>query len=100
MTHGRIAVITGTTHGIGRVTSREVARAGYTVVMLCRDYDGANRQREAILAEVPGATVHVVRCDLASLRSVREAVRVVRSDFEKIALLINKIGRASCRERV
>ncbi len=35
-----IAVITGTTHGIGRVTSRELARAGRTVVMLCRDVHG------------------------------------------------------------
>jgi len=32
-----LAVITGTTHGIGRVTSRELARAGKTIVMLCRD---------------------------------------------------------------
>jgi len=49
MTAGSIAVITGTTHGIGRVTSRELARAGYTVVVLCRDYDGAILERQAIL---------------------------------------------------
>jgi short-subunit dehydrogenase len=36
-----IAVITGTTHGIGRITARELARAGYEVVMLCRDLESA-----------------------------------------------------------
>ena len=77
MTSGKIAVITGTTHGIGRVTSRALARSRYSVVMLCRDYDAAIRERQAILAEIPHAAVHVVRCDLASLRSVREAARTV-----------------------
>jgi NAD(P)-dependent dehydrogenase (short-subunit alcohol dehydrogenase family) len=100
MTQERVAVITGTTHGIGRVTSRELARAGYGVVMLCRDYDAANRQRAAILTEVPGATVHAVRCDLQSLHSVREAARAVRSDFAKIDLLINNAGVVSTRHRM
>jgi NAD(P)-dependent dehydrogenase (short-subunit alcohol dehydrogenase family) len=32
-----VAVITGTTHGIGRVTARELAKAGLTLVMLNRE---------------------------------------------------------------
>jgi len=100
MTQGRTAVITGTTHGIGRVTSRELAKSGYTVVMLCRDYDAAMLERQAILAQVPGATVHVVRCDLASLRSVREAARTVSREFERIALLINNAGIVSTLHRM
>ena len=99
ITQERIAVITGTTHGIGRVTSRELAGAGYTIVMLCRDYDAAIRERQAILDAIPAA-VHVVRCDLASLRSVREAAQTVRSDFDRIALLINNAGMVSTRHRL
>ena len=100
MTSGKIAVITGTTHGIGRVTSRVLARSGYAVVMLCRDNDAASRERQAILAEIPTAAVDVVRCDLASLRSVREAARTVRSDFGRIDLLINNAGMVSTRHRM
>jgi retinol dehydrogenase 12 len=100
MTSGKIAVITGTTHGIGRVTSRALARSGYCVVMLCRDYDAAIRERQAILAEIPDAAVHVVRCDLAALHSVREAARIVRSDFGRIDLLINNAGMVSTRQRM
>jgi retinol dehydrogenase 12 len=100
MTQGRIAVITGTTHGIGAVTSRELARSGYTVVMLCRDYDAAMLERQAILGQVPGATVQVVRCDLASLRSVREAARTVSREFDRIALLINNAGIVSTLHRM
>ncbi len=100
MSPGRIAVITGTTHGIGRVTSRELAKSGYTVVMLCRDYDAALLERQALLAQVPGAAAQVVRCDLSSLHSVREAARAVRGQFDRIALLINNAGIVSTRRRM
>jgi NAD(P)-dependent dehydrogenase (short-subunit alcohol dehydrogenase family) len=100
MSPGKIAVITGTTHGIGRVTSRELAKSGYAVVMLCRDYDAAKLEREALVAQVPGAAVQVVRCDLASLHSVREAARTVRGELDRIDLLINNAGIVSTRRRM
>jgi NAD(P)-dependent dehydrogenase (short-subunit alcohol dehydrogenase family) len=95
-----VAVVTGTTHGIGRATSRELAKSGYTVVMLCRDRDAALRERQAILADQPGAAVHVVRCDLASLACVRESAEEVRRRFDRIGLLINNAGMVSTRHRM
>jgi len=94
-----IAVITGTTHGIGLVTSRELARAGRTVVMLCRDVAAAESVRSQIVTLHPRAAVHVVSCDLASLASVREAAQMVRARFKRIALLINNAGMVSTRQR-
>ncbi len=93
MTH--VAVITGTTHGIGFVTSRELAREGLTVVMLCRDLEAADRVRDAIVATIPQAKVHSVHCDLASLASVRECARKVGRDFGRIGWLINNAGTVS-----
>jgi NAD(P)-dependent dehydrogenase (short-subunit alcohol dehydrogenase family) len=90
-----IAVVTGTTHGIGLVTSRELARAGRTVVMLCRDLEAAARVREAIVGALPAAAVHCVHCDLASLASVRECAQSVRRDFARIDLLVNNAGMVS-----
>jgi len=52
MNLNRVAVITGTTHGIGRVTGRELVKAGYTVVMLCRDLEAACSVRNEIAATV------------------------------------------------
>ena len=94
-----LAVITGTTHGIGRVTSRELARAGKTVVMLCRDLKAANAVRAEILRELPRARVEVVRCDLASLASVREAAATVHRDYPPLGLLVNNAGMVSTRRR-
>jgi retinol dehydrogenase 12 len=95
-----IAVITGTTHGIGRVTSRELARAGKTVVMLCRDVAAARSVRGEIRAQLPQAPIHVVHCDLASLASVRECAAAVRRDYTPIGLLINNAGMVSVRHRM
>jgi NAD(P)-dependent dehydrogenase (short-subunit alcohol dehydrogenase family) len=94
-----LAVITGTTHGIGRVASRELACAGKTVVMLCRDVTAAGAVRDEIRRHAPGARVEVVRCDLSSLASVREAAAAVRRDYAPIGLLINNAGMVSTRRR-
>ncbi len=95
-----LAIITGTTHGIGRITSRELARAGLAVVMLCRDLPAAARVRTQIVTELPHAAVHVVHCDLASLASVRACVQVLRRDFAPVALLVNNAGMVSTRHRM
>ena len=95
-----VAVITGTTHGIGRVSSRELAKAGRTVVMLCRDVRAGHAVRAEIIEQVPGAAVHVVHCDLASLASVRGSADIVRRAFGPIGLLINNAGIVSSRHRL
>jgi len=94
-----LAVITGTTHGIGRVTSRELARAGRRVLMLCRDLDAAGLVAAEIEARVPGADVQALGCDLASLASVRACARQIRERFGPIGLLINNAGMVSMRHR-
>ncbi len=95
-----IVVITGATHGIGRVTARELARAGREVVMLCRDLAAAETVRADILAQVPGARVHALPCDLASLASVRACAARVLTAFPPIGVLINNAGIVSMRHRL
>ena len=82
------------------MTSRGLAIAGRTVVMLCRDVQAGNVVRDEITEQVPGATVHVVDCDLASLVSVRNSADVVRRTFGPIGLLINNAGMVSSRHRM
>lgn len=95
-----LAVITGTTHGIGCVTARELAKVGHALVMLCRDLTAAEVVRAEIVQAVPGAEIHSVPCDLASLRSVRECAQAVRTQFGSIQLLINNAGMVSARHRM
>jgi NAD(P)-dependent dehydrogenase (short-subunit alcohol dehydrogenase family) len=90
-----VAVITGTTHGIGRVCARELAREGYTLVMLCRNGQAAAAVRRELLALSPKGQIYAMHCDLASLDSVRSCAADVRARFPRIARLINNAGRIS-----
>ena len=96
----KLAVITGTTNGIGFYTARDLARAGHAVVMLCRNVAAANAVREDIIKQVPQAKLHVVACDLSSMQSVRDAAAAVRSDFSVIDLLVNNGGIVTTSHRM
>jgi NAD(P)-dependent dehydrogenase (short-subunit alcohol dehydrogenase family) len=81
---GRTAVVTGANSGIGRVTARELARAGARVILAVRDV----AKGEAAAAAMPGST-EVRALDLASLDSVRAFAAGVGGEVD---LLINNAG--------
>ena len=91
--------ITGTTHGIGEVTARELARAGHDLTLLVRDRTRAEQQVRALRAMHPRADAHieVIDCDLASLASVRAAAARCKAVGPRITHLINNAGLTRLR---
>jgi NAD(P)-dependent dehydrogenase (short-subunit alcohol dehydrogenase family) len=96
---GKVVIITGTTHGIGRVTARELARAGYTLGMLCRNTALADDVRREICSIVPSADIRIFECDLAAMASVRRCAEQVLHAYPAIELLINNAGMVSTRHQ-
>ena len=92
-----VCFITGTTHGIGKVTAEVIASREFTVVMGCRDLLKGRAVREAISERTGNRNVHVLHCDLASLASVRACAAAFVSDFESLDLLINNAGLMTTR---
>jgi NAD(P)-dependent dehydrogenase (short-subunit alcohol dehydrogenase family) len=90
-----VIVITGTTHGIGRVAAMELAAAGHRIVMLVRNPAAGDALAHEIRAAQAGAHVDVVACDLASLRSVQRAAEELRGALPRIDMLLNNAGTAS-----
>jgi NAD(P)-dependent dehydrogenase (short-subunit alcohol dehydrogenase family) len=89
---GRTAVVTGANAGLGLATAGVLAARGATVVLACRDIVKAERGADQIRTEAGRANVHVVRLDLSSLASVREAADEVRSGYPRLDLLIKNAG--------
>jgi NAD(P)-dependent dehydrogenase (short-subunit alcohol dehydrogenase family) len=89
---GRTAVVTGANSGLGLVTARELARAGASVVMACRNLDKGHTAVEEVRAAVPEAQVQLEELDLASLASVRGFAERFRATHDGLDLLINNAG--------
>ncbi len=84
---GRIVLITGGSGGIGLETAKALAARGAHTVLACRDV----RRGRAAAAALDGRT-DVVRLDLASLDSVRQAADEVRRRYGRLDVLVNNAG--------
>jgi NAD(P)-dependent dehydrogenase (short-subunit alcohol dehydrogenase family) len=89
---GRTAVVTGANAGIGLEIARVLAGRGARVVLACRDSGKARAAAGHITARDRQAQLDIVRLDLASQASVREAAAQVRETFPVLDLLINNAG--------
>lgn len=97
---GKVCLITGSTSGIGKVTARELAAMGATVVMVCR-----NRTKgEAVLAEIKAASgnkqITLIVADLSSLAEVRRAADEFKQKYTQLHVLINNAGGINAERKV
>ena len=89
--HGRIALVTGGSRGIGRAIVRALAGAGADVAFT---YRSASPQAEELATEVRQLgrrTVHF-HSDASSLEASAGVVRAVVREFGRIDILVNNAG--------
>jgi NAD(P)-dependent dehydrogenase (short-subunit alcohol dehydrogenase family) len=89
---GRTVVITGANTGLGFETAAALAGRGARVVLAVRNLEKGKQAAARITAATPGADVELQELDLTSLESVRAAAAHLRSDHDRIDLLINNAG--------
>ena len=90
--HGRTAVITGASGGIGVETARAFASAGAAVILGNRQSEKSDAAVAELRASLPDASVEVINLDLTSLASVRAFAQQVLSLHDRIDLLVNNAG--------
>jgi protochlorophyllide reductase len=73
-------IVTGASSGLGMVAAGELARAGHHVILACRSTQRGHAAAATIRATAPEVSVETVEMDLASLASVRAAVRELVAD--------------------
>ena len=91
----KLALVTGANSGVGRETTRALARAGWTVLMLCRSRERGRAALDEMQAEV-GPKLHLLPLDLGDLDHVRRSAREIEGWLDErrlsIHALVNNAG--------
>jgi gluconate 5-dehydrogenase len=88
---GRVAIVTGSSKGIGRALAQGLLEAGCTVVLNGRDESRLDQAREE-LAELTGATVHAEAFDVTDPAAVADGIARVEEHAGPIDILVNNTG--------
>ncbi len=88
----KVAIVTGSTKGIGRGIVEALAKAGANVVIVSRNQDDCNRVAEQI--KEFGHDALPVAADVTNLKAIEELVKKVTEYYGKIDILINNAGSA------
>jgi hypothetical protein len=87
-----IALVTGSTSGLGREVALRLAARGTQVIVHGRD----SERGEALVKEIEkqGGKARFYRADFARLADVRELAKAVQRDYDRLDLLVNNAGIA------
>ena len=87
---GRLALVTGSSAGIGLALARGLGQAGATVVLNGRDAARLAVAERALRAE--GLAVHALGFDVTESASVIAAIETIERDIGAIEILVNNAG--------
>lgn len=87
---GRIALVTGSSRGIGLTLARGLAEAGATVVLNARETGRLEAAAEALRAE--GHAVHAYAFDVTVSAACEAAVTRIEAEVGPIHILVNNAG--------
>ena len=86
--HGRKALVSGSTAGIGFAIAKGLAESGATVVLNGRSQDSVRRARDRLVADHPGAVVEAIAADLSNAAGVERLLDAV----PRVDILVNNLG--------
>ena len=85
---GKVALVTGSTAGIGYAIAETLAQEGARVILSGRSRQRVEQATEKLLAAVPDATVHPLASDLGTAAGIHTATE----QFPHVDILINNVG--------
>ena len=89
----KTTVITGATSGIGKETALALAKKDHALYLLVRNVVKGEELKQEIITKTGNKNIHVIKCDLSDLQSVREAaVELNNGKLFAVNVLINNAG--------
>ena len=91
----KIAVVTGSSSGIGLLTTIELARSGYRVVATMRDLGRSSRLVEAAQKAGVSEQIDMRQLDVTNFDAIAGVVDGITGDHGRIDVLVNNAGFSS-----
>jgi NAD(P)-dependent dehydrogenase (short-subunit alcohol dehydrogenase family) len=88
----RVALITGSTDGIGRATARALAASGMKVLLHGRSKPKVDAALEQLSGELPGAEIEGISFDLGSQTAVRRGAAQLLERLPELHVLVCNAG--------
>lgn len=96
---GKVCLVTGATAGIGRVTARELARQGATVIVAGRNAEKSAAVVEQIKQQTGNPNVAYLLADLSSQSEVRALANQFKRQYPRLDVLVNNAGAMFLRRQ-
>jgi glucose 1-dehydrogenase len=91
--HNRVAVVTGSSRGIGKAIAREFAQKGYCVVLNSRDEEYLNRAAQDVAKEIGNdQRTHYIAGDVSQENICRSLIQAAIKKFGRLDVLVNNAG--------
>jgi NAD(P)-dependent dehydrogenase (short-subunit alcohol dehydrogenase family) len=88
----RVALVTGSTDGIGRQAARQLAAAGMKVIVHGRSKAKVDATLTALRGELPGAELDGVAFDVGRMSEVRRGTEMILKQAPDLHVLVNNAG--------
>jgi gluconate 5-dehydrogenase len=88
---GRVALVTGSSRGIGYALAKALGEAGAEVVLNGRNAEALEKAKASLEAEL-GRPVRAHACDVTSEAEVEAMVSAIEADTDGIEILVNNAG--------
>lgn len=88
---GKVAIITGSSRGIGRAVAIDLAKSGFNVIVNCKK-DVTKAQDLVDFINNNGFSAHLVKADVSNEAACLELVSEVISKFGRIDVLVNNVS--------
>ncbi len=89
--HGKVAVVTGSSRGLGRAIAVKLASLGAKVVVNCRSNKAAAEETLRLVQQVGGEAI-VIRADVSSFEQASKLIEGALEHFGRLDILVNNAG--------
>lgn len=88
---GKVALVTGSSRGIGRTIALTLAQRGCSLAV---NYISDSSAADLVINQIKemGRKAIGLQCDVSNFADAQEMIKKVKSEFDKIDILVNNVG--------